>query len=72
MKKIIWNSIKRYVCAVFDCPKGVDCAACQRLNFFFDDVGFCARNREAMCRECTGKLTGDSLHVRRNLRPGLI
>ena len=61
MKIITW--IKCYVSAVLDCPKGVCCARCQRLNFYFDDVGFFVRDREIMCRECFGKLTGDSLRA---------
>ena len=46
------NKIWAWIKLVFDCPKGVICSRCLRLNFFFDDVGVYPRDREAMCREC--------------------
>jgi len=48
------NKIWAWFKLVFACPRGVICSRCLRLNFFFDDVGFYPRDREAMCRECTG------------------
>ena len=49
----IWAWSRWYVWAVLNCPKGVCCARCPKLNFYFDDVGFYPRDREGMCRECT-------------------
>ena len=46
------NKIWAWIKLIFDCPKGVICSRCLRLNFFFDDVGVYPRDREAMCREC--------------------
>jgi hypothetical protein len=46
------TKIGAWIRSVLHCRKCVICARCLKLNFFFDDVGFYPRDREAMCREC--------------------